>query len=367
MNIEYLPLRQLNARFRDTINHATRQLLSSGRYLKGDATAQFEKSYARYIGTQHCISCGNGFDALQLIFRAYIELGRLQPGDEVLVPANTFIASILAITENQLTPVLIEPRMADMQIDDSLLECAITSRTRAVLLVHLYGICAYTDTIKQLCDKHQLLLIEDNSQGHGLLFRGQHTGSLGDAAAHSFYPSKNLGALGDAGAVTTNDERLALAVRSIANYGERTRYANDYRGLNSRMDEWQAAILLDKLQQLDADNALRKEVAQQYQAHINHPQIIFLPALNSVYHIFPIFCTQRDELQRYLEENGIETHIHYPIPPHKQRCFSAWNSLCLPITERIAQTELSLPCHPLMTEEMICFVSRMINTFPLAR
>ena len=254
-----------------------------------------------------------------------------------------------------------------MQIDDSLLECAITSRTRAVLLVHLYGICAYTDTIKRLCDKHRLLLIEDNAQGHGLLFRGQHTGSLGDAAAHSFYPSKNLGALGDAGAVTTNDERLALAVRSIANYGERTRYANDYRGLNSRMDEWQAAILLDKLQQLDADNALRKEVAQQYQAHINHPQIIFLPALNSVYHVFPIFCTQRDELQRYLEENGIETHIHYPIPPHKQRCFSAWNSLHLPITERIAQTELSLPCHPLMTEEMICFVSRMINTFPLAR
>ena len=367
MNIEYLPLRQLNARFRDTINHATRQLLSSGHYLKGDATAQFEKAYARYIGTQHCVGCGNGFDALQLIFRAYIELGRLQPGDEVLVPANTFIASILAITENRLTPVLIEPRMADMQIDDSLLECAITSRTRAVLLVHLYGICAYTDTIKQLCDKHQLLLIEDNAQGHGPLFRGQRTGSLGDAAAHSFYPSKNLGALGDAGAVTTNDERLALAVRSITNYGERTHYANDYRGLNSRMDEWQAAILLDKLQQLDADNACRKEVAQQYQVHINHPQITFLSALNSVYHVFPIFCTQRDALQRYLRENGIETHIHYPIPPHKQHCFPAWNSLHLPITERIAKTELSLPCHPLMTKEMTCSVTSMLNRFPLAR
>ena len=366
MNIEYLPLRQLNARFRDTINHATQQLLSSGRYLKGDATAQFEKAYSRYIGTQHCVGCGNGFDALQLIFRAYIESGRLQPGDEVLVPANTFIASILAITENQLTPVLIEPRMADMQIDDSLLERAITPRTRAVLLVHLYGICAYTETIKQLCDKHQLLLIEDNAQGHGLLFHDQHTGSLGDAAAHSFYPSKNLGALGDAGAVTTNDERLALAVRSIANYGGRTPLVCHYCGLNSRMDEWQAAILLDKLQQLDADNALRKRVANQYTTHIHHAHISCLPALNSVYHVYPIFCAQRDKLQQYLLTNGIETHIHYPIPPHKQRCFSAWNSLHLPITERIAQTELSLPCHPLMTEEMTSFVTSVLNRFPFA-
>ena len=365
MNIEYLPLRQLNARFRDTINHATQQLLSSGRYLKGDATAQFEKAYARYIGTQHCVGCGNGFDALQLIFRAYIELGRLQPGDEVLVPANTFIASILAITENGLTPVLIEPRMTDMQIDDSLLERAITSCTRAVLLVHLYGICAYTDTIKQLCDKHQLLLIEDNAQGHGLLFHGQHTGSLGEASAHSFYPSKNLGALGDAGAVTTNDERLALAVRSIANYGERTRYANDYRGLNSRMDEWQAAILLDKLQQLDTDNARRKEVAQQYQAHINHPQIACLPALNSVYHVFPIFCTQRDALQRYLGENGIEIHIHYPIPPHLQRAYSEWNNLSFPITEQIHTQELSLPLNQTMSIDDVKMISELINKFSI--
>ena len=389
--IKYLDLKTINKPY----EHAADEVLRSGWYLKGDWTRRFEEAYADYIGTKHCIGCGNGLDALTLIFRAYKELGVMQEGDEVIVPANTYIASILAITENRLKPVLVEPSLDTLQIDDALIEQAITERTRAIMIVHLYGRCAYTDRIGDICRRHQLKLIEDNAQAHGCVCdavlphrfvatesRQTRTGSLGSAAGHSFYPTKNLGAFGDAGAVTTDDDELADVIRALGNYGSARHYVFDYQGRNSRMDEIQAAILLAKLPDLDANNQRRKEIAALYTNKVKHPDIL-LPQCDrdSVYHIFPLLCSRRDELQRYLADNGVGTEIHYPIPPHRQRCYakgaqnwlselselSEWPSLSLPITERIHAEELSIPCNPALSDDETARIVALINRFKPAK
>ena len=361
--IEYLPLKRINARYDAEIREAVDRVLQSGWYLRGEATRLFEQHYADYIGTTHCIGCGNGLDALRLILRAYIEMGRLHEGDEVIVPANTFIATILAITDCHLKPVLVEPRLDTLQIDDRLIEQAITERTKAVMIVHLYGRCAYTDHIAALCQKHSLLLIEDNAQAHGCKPPQGLTGSLGHAAAHSFYPGKNLGALGDAGAVTTNDAQLVETVRALGNYGSHQKYVHDYQGYNSRLDELQAAVLDVKLRHLDADNARRQQIAALYINKVNNPAIVLPTPSESVYHIFPVLSARRDELQAYLKDNGIETLIHYPIPPHRQRCYSEWSTLSLPITEQISEQELSIPCHQAMTDGEVEAVITALNRF----
>ena len=316
------------------------------------------------ISAVFCVGCGNGLDALTLILRGYIELGVMQEGDEVIVPANTFIASILAITACGLKPVLVEPRLDTLQIDDSLIEQAVTARTRAVMIVHLYGICAYTERIADVCRCHGLKLIEDNAQAHGCTFGDQKTGSLGDAAGHSFYPGKNLGAMGDAGAVTTDDEQLAEIVRSLGNYGSQKKYVHDYLGRNSRIDELQSAMLDVKLKHLDVENQRRQEIAALYINKVKNP-LISLPKTNSdsVWHIFPIFCERRDELQQYLFDNGVETQIHYPTPPHKQKCYQEWAQLSYPITEQIAAQELSLPCHQALQNDEISLVIALLNRF----
>lgn len=349
----------------DEINKAISGVVASGWYLNGTAVQRFEEHYRTYIGTQHCISCGNGLDALHLILRAYKELEQLHDGDEIIVPANTYIATILAITENNLTPVLVEPDITTLEIDDNRIEAAITPRTRAIMLVHLYGRCAYTERIGNICKHHGIKLIEDNAQAHGCTYNGKLTGSLGDAAAHSFYPGKNLGALGDAGAVTTNDLELAKAVRTLGNYGSSRKYAFDYQGKNSRMDEIQAAVLDVKLKYLDEDNARRKEIAHYFEQHIKNDCIAIPTALNrdNVYHIFPILCTERDRLQEYLKENGVQTMIHYPIPPHKQKAYKEWNALSFPITERIHREELSIPCNQTMSLGDAKQIVTLLNNF----
>ena len=374
--INYLDLKAVNSLYDEEILAAVSRVLDSGWYLKGEATRRFEQHYAEYIGTRYCIGCGNGLDALTLIFRAYMEMGVMQRGDEVIVPANTYIASILAITECGLKPVLVEPSWETLQIDDSLIEQAITPRTRAIMIVHLYGCCAYTSRIGDICRNHHLKLVEDNAQAHGCTFEGRKTGSLGDAAGHSFYPTKNLGALGDAGAVTTNDEALARTVEALGNYGSSSKYVFDYVGRNSRLDEIQAAILDVKLKHLDADNQRRKEIAARYQREVSNPLLRLLlvadeqysrpsrATRDSVYHILPVFCERRDDLQRYLSDNGIETQIHYPIPPHKQRCYNfQLNHLSLPITEKIHAQELSIPCHQALTKEEVDLVIDLLNGF----
>ena len=360
MKIDYLNLQRITRQHASEIHEAVEKVVNSGWYLQGETTNDFETSYAKYIGTQHCIGCGNGLDALTLIFRAYKVLGKLHEGDEVIVPANTYIASILSLTENRLKPILAEPD-AFLQLDATRIETAITPKTRAVLLVHLYGTCAMNDLINDICHRHSLLLIEDNAQGHGLIWHGKRTGSIGDAAAHSFYPGKNLGALGDAGAVTTDDETLAMTICSLGNYGSSRKYVFPYQGLNSRLDEVQAAVLKVKLKYLDDDNQRRKTIAERYDEGLNQGSIKLVRPDNSVYHIYPILCERRNELQEYLASKDIGTMIHYPIPPHQQACYPEWNSLHLPLTEHIAQTELSLPCHPAMTDEEVETVIQTIN------
>ena len=366
--IKYLPLKQINDRYDAELREAVGRVMDSGWYLKGEHTRCFEKNYATYIGTKYCVGVANGLDALTLILRAYIEKGVMQPGDEVIVPANTFIASILSISECGLTPVLVEPSIDTFQIDDSLIEEVITERTKALMIVHLYGRCAYTEKIGMICKKHHLKLIEDNAQAHGCfapIDNGQlrRTGSLGDAAAHSFYPGKNLGAMGDAGAVTTNDKELAQIIEELGNYGSSKKYVFDYQGRNSRLDEIQAAMLDVKLRHLDEDNQRRQAIADYYINNVKHPEILLPTPSNSVYHIFPILCERRDELQQYLKENGVETMIHYPIPPHKQACYKEWNDLSFPITERIHRQELSLPCHPAMKQEEADQIVSLLHRF----
>ena len=349
----------------DEINKAISDVVASGWYLNGTAVQRFEEHYRTYIGTQHCGSWGNGLDALHLILRADKELGQLHDGDEIIVPANTYIATILAITENNLTPVLVEPDITTLEIDDNRIEAAITPRTRAIMLVHLYGRCAYTEKISNICKQHKIKLIEDNAQAHGCTYNGKHTGSLGDAAAHSFYPGKNLGALGAAGAVTTNDLELVKAVRTLGNYGSSRKYVFDYQGKNSRMDEIQAAVLNVKLKYLDKDNARRKEIAHYFEQHIKNDCITIPAALNcdNVYHIFPILCTERDRLQEYLKKNGVQTMIHYPIPPHKQKAYKEWNALSFPLTERIHREELSIPCNQTMSLGDAEQIATLLNNF----
>ena len=428
MQVPFLSLKDVTNMHGDEIREAARRVIDSGWYLQGKENELFEQHYADYIGTKYCIGCANGLDALIWIFRAYIELGVMQLGDEVIVPANTYIATILAITENGLKPVLIEPRRETLEIDDSLIEAAITPRTKAICIVHLYGRCAMTDKIAELCKKYNLKLVEDNAQAHGCYYRPSlqggegerlvHTGAVGSAAGHSFYPGKNLGALGDAGAVTTNDEELAKAIRALANYGSQKKYVFKYCGRNSRLDEIQAAILDVKLKYLDEDIKKRQEVAAYYYDHISNPLIELptrLPNENNVYHLFPIMVKNdsllsrvkssarsdcrwssveqngvgsfRDRLIAHLNEHGIGTVIHYPIAPHKQECYqhAAWNHyssplqgagglnsslqggdggrLVLPITEMLADSELSLPISPCMTQEQVEWVAKCVNEF----
>lgn len=364
--IKFLDLGKVTASHGEEINAAVTRVTNSGWYLQGKENENFERDFAGYIGTEHCVGCANGLDALIWIFRAYVEMGVMKPGDEVIVPANTYIASILAISENGLVPVLVEPDIDTYQIDPERIEEAITPRTKAILIVHLYGQCAYTGKIGELCGKYGLKLIEDNAQAHGCRFNGRRTGSLGDAAGHSFYPGKNLGALGDAGAVTTNDGELAKVIRAVANYGSTKKYVFRYKGRNSRLDEIQAAVLDAKLRHLDEDNARRKEVAMMYIDGIKNP-LITVPKVSDydahVFHIFPILAEKRDELQKYLTENGVQTIIHYPIPPHKQECYKEWNNLSFPITERLATQELSLPVSPVITDEEVSEVIRILNAW----
>ena len=510
--IKFLDLKGITDLYADEIKQAVYSVIDSGWYLQGNANKRFESDYAHYIGTEYCVGVANGLDALIWIYRAYIEMGIMQPGDEVIVPANTYIASILAITENGLKPVLVEPNIDTLEMDDSLIEQAITPRTKSILIVHLYGRCAYTEKIGELCRRYGLKLVEDNAQAHGckaylkllpegksfvsrwgahtadptlynilkenaehnrknpteaesilwkmlkgngldMHFRRQHiiqdfivdffcadkglsieldggyhftedqrlkdehrthelqrlgvtelrftneellhqteqvlskiksvaaslpslqggvggrlvmTGSLGDAAGHSFYPGKNLGALGDGGAVTTNDHQLADCVRALANYGSQKKYVFKFRCRNSRLDEIQAAVLSVKLRHLDDDNRRRQEIAKYYYEHISNPLITLpcrLPDENNVYHIFPILCPERDRLQQYLTEKGVQTLIHYPIPPHQQECYQEWNHLHLPVTEQIHQQELSIPISQVLTDKEMCEVTNILNSF----
>lgn len=371
--IPFLSLKDVTALHGAEINEAVSRVVNGGWYLQGKENASFEQHYAAFIGTKYCVGCANGLDALIWIFRAYMELGVMQPGDEVIVPANTYIATILAITENGLKPVLVEPKWDTMELDDERIEEVITPRTKAMTIVHLYGRNAYTEKIGALCRKYNLKLVEDNAQAHGCQHTdGRTTGSIGDAAGHSFYPGKNLGALGDGGAVTTNDQELAEVVRALANYGSQKKYVFKYTGRNSRLDEIQAAVLDVKLRYLVEDNHHRQEMAHLYDDGLKNP-LVSLPALlpdeQNVYHLFPILVHegQRDAMQSYLEQNGVGTVIHYPISPHKQACYAraAWNvpQLHLPITEQLAAEELSLPMSPTMKKEEVMEVIRLINEF----
>lgn len=363
--IPFLSLEDVTALHGAEINEAVSRVVNGGWYLQGKENERFEENYSKFIGTKYTIGCANGLDALIWIFRAYIEMGVMQPGDEVIVPANTYIATILAITENGLKPILVEPKLNTLEIDDDLIEAAITPRTKAIAIVHLYGRCAYTDKIGDICKKYNLKLVEDNAQAHGCKHTdGRVTGAIGDAAGHSFYPGKNLGALGDGGAVTTNDEELAKAIRALANYGSQKKYVFKYTGRNSRLDEIQAAVLDVKLKYLVEDNAHRQQMAKLYNEGINNPLITIpdmLPDAQNVYHIYPVFCEKRDALQEYLKNNGVGTVIHYPIPPHKQECYKGWNNRMYPITEKIHDKELSLPIGPSITEEEVREIVRLLN------
>lgn len=374
--IKFLDLKKVTESHREEIEKATLRVVNSGWYLQGEENKNFERDFAEFIGTGHAVGCANGLDALILIFRALIELKRLKPGDEVIVPANTYIASILSITENGLVPVLVEPDRESLQIDPNQIGQSITPRTKAILIVHLYGRCAYNERIAEICKRNDLILIEDNAQAHGCLYGDRRTGSLGIAAAHSFYPGKNLGALGDGGAVTTSDPELAEAIRTLANYGSSEKYIFRYQGRNSRLDEIQAAVLDVKLSYLDEDNEKRRQIARIYFNGITNPEVV-LPGkdlyfsqdpdkkapVDNVYHIFPILTDHRDSLQAYLKRNGVQTLIHYPVPPHLQECYKDWAPLSLPVTESIHDRELSLPMSPVMTAEEARRVVDLINSF----
>ena len=365
--IQFLDLQKITARHGEEIAQAVGDVVASGWFLKGEQTRLFEEEYARYTGTEHCVGCGNGLDALSLIYRAYKEMGLLSEGDEVIVPANTYIASILAVTENGLKPVLAEPRADTMEIDPACLKPLLSPRTRSLMIVHLYGRCAYSDEIGDFCAQHGLLLVEDNAQAHGCRCAdGRRTGSLGHAAGHSFYPGKNLGALGDGGAVTTNDAQLADVVRTLGNYGSKEKYVFDLKGRNSRLDEIQAAVLRTKLRHLDDDNRHRREIARIYEEGIDN-KMVAMPRVmadgQNVYHQFPVLCPERDSLQQHLADSGVQTLIHYPIPPHRQKCYREWGDISLPITERLHREELSLPISQVMTHEEARSVVAAVNAF----
>lgn len=362
--IKFLDLKQINNKYAADIHEVVKRVVDSGWYLQGTENKRFEKNYASYIGTEFAIGVANGLDALRLILRAYIEMGVMSAGDEVIVPANTFIASIIAITDNGLIPVLVDADEETLQIDDTKIEEALSSKTKAIMIVHLYGQCSYTYKIGEICKKANLKLIEDNAQAHGCKFESRLTGSIGDAAGHSFYPGKNLGAMGDAGAVTTNDSILAEVIRSLANYGSQVKYVNEYIGLNSRLDEIQAAVLDVKLKYLAEDTSCRRNIARIYLEKIKNP-LIKLPKIADwdahVFHLFPILTEKRDLLQEYLTKKGIQSLIHYPIPPHKQLCYKSLNGLSYPITEKIHNQELSLPISPVMSLDEAKFIADALN------
>ena len=368
--VKLLDLQTITMQHGDEYKAAVNRVIDSGWFLQGKENKQFELDYAKYVGSDECVAVANGLDALYLIMRAYKEMGQMHDGDEIIVPANTYIATILAITKNNLTPVLVEPTWDNLEIDINRIEEAITSKTKGVMIVHLYGRVAYNDKLGEICKKFNLKLMEDCAQSHGCAWNGVKTGALGDAAAHSFYPGKNLGAFGDAGAVTTSDKRLASIIRALANYGSQKKYVFKYVGINSRMSEVDAAILDVKLKYLDEDNDKRRKLASYYYDNINNPLITLPNRLadeNNVYHQFPILCERRDELQQHLAENGIQTLIHYPIPPHYQECYEkeTWNTprLMLPVSEKIHQQELSIPMSQVVSMEEAKIVVDVLNAF----
>lgn len=371
--INFLDLQKINAQYSEKLKQAAAEVIDSGWYLLGDKLKFFENNLGNFLGVKYAMGVSNGLDALRLILRAYIEIGVMKEGDEVIVPANTYIATILAITDNRLKPVLVEPDINTYNLDVLLIEKYITDRTKAIMVVHLYGQLCWSEELELIAKHYNLKIIEDNAQAIGAIWNGKRTGSLGDAAGFSFYPGKNMGALGDSGAVTTNDEDLAKTIRALANYGSSKKYVNDYQGLNSRMDEIQAAFLDIKLKYIDKENQHRREVAQYYIENIKHPDII-LPQIRNqkpetrnnlehVWHLFIIRCKERDKLQNYLMENNIQTLIHYPIPPHKQDAFKDYNNYYLPLTEKIHREVLSIPISPVLKMDELKNIARFINKF----
>lgn len=364
--IKFLDLLTINKQHKDELKKAFERVLDSGWYIMGDELKNFETEFAAYCGTKHAIGVANGLDALILIIRAYKEMGIFQDGDEIIVPANTYIASILAISANNLVPVLVEPNINTYNIDPALIESHITEKTKAILPVHLYGQLCDMKSINAIAQKHQLKVIEDSAQAHGATSDGKRAGNFGDATGFSFYPGKNLGALGDAGAITTNDDSLNGSIRALLNYGSHKKYENLYKGVNSRLDELQAALLSVKLKTLDQETATKRAIANRYMAEINNGKII-LPKVAEqdahVWHLFVIRTHTREHLQQYLSNNGIQTVIHYPIPPHKQEAYKEWNDLNYPISETIHREVLSLPLSPVLKPEEVDYVIKVLNEY----
>lgn len=365
--IPFLDLKNINAQYRNELIEACTRVIDSGWYINGSELTGFEQNFATYCGTKHAIGVANGLDALTLTLRAWKELGKLQAGDEIIVPANTYIATILAITANDLTPILVEPDLTTYNLSPELTQAAITDKTRAILPVHLYGQLADMPTLMKIAKEHNLLILEDSAQAHGARIDGKKAGNWGDASAFSFYPGKNLGALGDAGAVTTNDDELADILRALRNYGSHEKYKNLFQGVNSRLDEIQAAMLNIKLSNLDKEIAHRRQVAQAYLEGIDNPYITLPNQVGEahVWHVFVVRCEQRDALQKYLAEQGIQTMIHYPIPPHKQQAYKEWNSLSYPVSEQIHSQVLSLPMGPTLAMDNINKIIKIINDFSM--
>jgi dTDP-4-amino-4,6-dideoxygalactose transaminase len=364
--IPFLDLKKVNEQYRQKFELAMKEVLDAGWYILGKQDEKFEEEFAAYCGTKHCLGVANGLDALILIFEAYKELSKLKAGDEVLVPSNTYIASILAVSKAGLTPVLVEPDPQTFLIDPSRIEEKITASTKAILPVHLYGQLCNMDFINALAEKHGLLVIEDSAQSHGAWQAGKRSGNLGHASGFSFYPGKNLGALGDGGAVTTNDDALADAVKALRNYGSRKKYSHQYKGINSRLDEMQAALLRVKLQQLDAANEKRRAAAAFYLQHITNEKLT-LPTVvhpeGHVWHLFVVKVEERDRFQQYLEANGVQTVIHYPVPPHKQPAYKEWEQQSYPVSESLHRQVISLPLSDVMTEEELATVSQIVDAF----
>lgn len=365
--IKFLDLQKINLAHQQEIEEKLLETFRSGWYLLGNQVRIFEDNLASYIGAKHAVGVANGLDALRLILRAYIEIGVMQKGDEIIVPANTYIASVLAISDNGLVPVFVEPDISTYNIDITKIVDKLTSKTKGIMIVHLYGRVVFSDDLKLIAQQHDLKIIEDNAQAIGAKWNGVKTGNLGDAAGFSFYPGKNLGALGDAGAVTTNDDELAATIRVLANYGSKEKYVNIYQGLNSRLDEMQAAVLDVKLKHIDRENSTRREIASRYVASITNTAVILpenpINLLEHVWHLFVIRTEHRLELQKHLAECGIQTLIHYPIPPYKQKAYSSMNFMSFPITENIHSEVLSLPISPVMTHEDVDFVINKLNGF----
>ena len=365
--IPFLDLKAINAQYRIELVEACARVIDSGWYIGGNELAQFEQSFAEYCGTKFAIGVANGLDALVLTLRAWKELGKLKNGDEVIVPSNTYIASILAISANNLTPILVEPDISTYNIYPKSIEKAITNRTKVILPVHLYGQLADMPAIMDIAKRHNLLVLEDSAQAHGASVTNKKAGNWGDASAFSFYPGKNLGALGDAGAITTNDEALANTLRALRNYGSHEKYKNLFQGVNSRLDEIQAAMLSVKLRHLDKETAHRLSVADAYLQGINNPAIVLptSPKEGHVWHVFVIRCEQRDKMQKYLADNGVQTLIHYPIPPHQQQAYKEWNDLSYPVSEKIHAEVLSLPIGPTLSLNDVHKIIQLCNEFAL--